>query len=184
MLILTGANFDAFNDASDPKKARELFNKSYDVNVSSTQVMTSAFAPLLIASKSPRLLFLTSGLATLEGAHKSYLTKLAGDVPRGWPKEGIRTAVAYRSSKTALNMMMLSWHHLLRGDGVRVWSISPGFLATSLGGKPEVLKKAGAGDPATGAELIKNVIEGKRDEDVGKVIGQPAWVGETGIQAW
>ncbi|KAF5666471.1 short-chain alcohol dehydrogenase [Fusarium circinatum] len=179
-----GANFDAFNDASDPKKARELFNKSYDVNVSSTQVMTSAFAPLLIASKSPRLLFLTSGLATLEGAHKSYLTKLAGEVPRGWPKEGIRTAVAYRSSKTALNMMMLSWHHLLKGDGVRVWSISPGFLATSLGGKPEVLKKAGAGDPATGAELIQNVIEGKRDEDVGKVIGQPEWVGETGIQAW
>ncbi|CVK97490.1 related to dehydrogenases with different specificities (related to short-chain alcohol dehydrogenases) [Fusarium mangiferae] len=172
------------NAGNDPKKARELFNKSYDVNVSSTQVMTSAFAPLLIASKSPRLLFLTSGLATLEGAHKSYLTKLAGEVPRGWPKEGIRTAVAYRSSKTALNMMMLSWHHLLKGDGVRVWSISPGFLATSLGGKPEVLKKAGAGDPATGAELIKNVIEGKRDEDVGKVIGQPEWVGETGIQAW
>ncbi|KAF4343510.1 short-chain alcohol dehydrogenase [Fusarium beomiforme] len=179
-----GANLDAFNDASDPKKARELFNKSYNINVSSTQVMTSTFAPLLLASKSPRLLFLTSGLATLEGAHKSYLTKLAGNVPRGWPKEGIRTAVAYRSSKTALNMMMLSWHHLLKGDGVKVWSISPGFLATSLGGNPEVLKKAGASDPATGAELIQKVIEGEKDKDVGKVIGQPEWVGESGIQAW
>ncbi|KAF4982115.1 hypothetical protein FZEAL_2221 [Fusarium zealandicum] len=62
---------------------------------------------------------------------------------------------AYRSSKVALNMVMLSWHHLLKPDGVRVWSISPGFLAMGLENMPEVLKKAGAGDPSTGAELVK-----------------------------
>ncbi|KAF4446183.1 hypothetical protein F53441_10159 [Fusarium austroafricanum] len=175
-----GANFDAMdnNDAGDPANARELFNKTYDVNVSSTQVFTSTFIPLLLESSSPRLLFLTSGLSTLEGAHNSFLTKMSGNIPQGWPKEGIPTAVAYRSSKTALNMMMLSWHHLLKGDGVRVWAISPGFLATGLGGNPEKLKKAGAGDPATGGELIKKVIEGEKDGDVGKVVGQP------GVQPW
>ncbi|KAM0551324.1 hypothetical protein ACHAPJ_008429 [Fusarium lateritium] len=175
-----GANFESFNnnDAGDPANARQLLNKSYDVNVTSTQVFTATFVPLLLSSSSPRLLFLTSGLSTLKGARDSFLTKLAGDIPHGWPKAGIPTAIAYRSAKTALNMVMLSWYHLLKGDGVKVWSISPGFLATGLGGNPELLKKVGAGDPATGADLIRKVIEGEKDADVGMVVGQP------GVQPW
>ncbi|KAF5023178.1 hypothetical protein F66182_4759 [Fusarium sp. NRRL 66182] len=173
-----GASFDAATEAPDPASTRKLFNKSYDVNISSTQAITATFVPLLLASSSPRILFLTSGLSTLTGAQDSFLTKLPGNIPKGWPKTGIPTFVAYRSAKAALNMVMLSWHHLLKVDGVRVWSISPGFLATGLGGNPELLKKAGAGDPATGAALIKSVIEGEKDGDVGKVVSQ------TGVQAW
>ncbi|KAF4982191.1 hypothetical protein FDECE_17557 [Fusarium decemcellulare] len=180
LLNNAGASFDTlFNkDAEDPANFRSLFNKTYDVNVSGTQVITTTFIPLLLAAPSPRIIFLTSGLSTLEGASNSYLSKLAGTIPDGWPKSGIPIGVAYRSSKAALNMMMLSWHHLLKGDGVRVWCVSPGFLATDLIGNPELLKKAGAGDPATGGELIKKVIEGEKDSDVGKVVGQQ------GVQAW
>ncbi|KAH7245760.1 hypothetical protein BKA59DRAFT_511720 [Fusarium tricinctum] len=175
-----GANFESFNhnDGGDPTMAREVFDKAYSVNVSSTQVFTATFVPLLLASSSPRMIFLTSGLSTLQGAHESFLTKVSGSIPQGWPKPGLPTAVAYRSAKTALNMVMLSWHHLLKGDGVQVWTVSPGFLATGLGGNPELLKKAGAGDPATGGELIRSVIEGEKDGDVGKVVGQ------SGVQPW
>ncbi|KAK6705500.1 hypothetical protein SNK03_009353 [Fusarium graminearum] len=75
-------------------------------------------------------------------------------------------------------MVMLSWYQLLKDDGVRVWSVSPGFLATGLGGNPELLKSAGAGDPATGGELVLKVIEGEKEEDVGKVVCQH------GVQEW
>ncbi|KAM6517857.1 hypothetical protein FSOLCH5_006626 [Fusarium solani] len=175
-----GASFDKTldQDAADPAYLRTLYNKTYDVNVSSTQVITTTFIPLLLAGSSPRLIFLTSGLSTLEGCHKSLLTNLARDIPSGWPKMDVRTATAYRSSRVALNMLMLSWYHLLKEDGVKVWCISPGFLATGLGGNPEMLKKAGAGDPSIGGELVKKVIEGEKDGDVGKVVGQP------GVQPW
>lgn len=53
---------------------------------------------------------------------------------------------------------------------MKVWSVSPGFLATGLGGNKEALKKMGAGDPATGGDLIRGVVEGERDADVGLVV--------------
>ncbi|GKU02950.1 short-chain dehydrogenase [Fusarium langsethiae] len=174
-----GSNFDSFreNDGADPTRARLLFNKTYDNNVSGTQVFTATFIPLLLESSSPRIIFLTSGLSTLHGAHESFLSKITESIPKGWPKTGIPTAIAYRCSKTALNMVMLSWYQLPKEDGVRVWSVNPGFLATGLGGNPELLKSAGAGDPATGGELVLKVIEGEKD-DVGKVVGQ------CGVQEW
>ena len=49
---------------------------------------------------------------------------------------------SYRSAKTGLNMLMREWYRLLKNDGVKVWAISPGFLATGLGGiGAETLKK-------------------------------------------
>lgn len=68
---------------------------------------------------------------------------------------------------------------MLREDGVKVWAISPGFLATGLGaGDPEVLKKMGAGDPEVAGPFIKSVVEGERDGDVGRVISRD------GVQEW
>ena len=78
-------------------------------------------------------------------------------------------------------MMMLDWHRILKNDGVKVWSISPGLLATGLGripGGPELLKKMGAEDPALGGNFVRDVVEGKRDEDVGKVVSRQ------GVQPW
>lgn len=68
---------------------------------------------------------------------------------------------------------------MLQADGVKVFGISPGFLATGLGGLgPDLLKKFGAGDPSVGGELIRDVVEGKRDEHAGKVINKD------GVQPW
>jgi hypothetical protein len=44
------------------------------------------------------------------------------------------------------------------------------MLATGLGGDSETMKKMGAIDPNIGAELVRDVIEGRRDADVGKVV--------------
>ena len=69
-----------------------------------------------------------------------------------------------------MNMMVLEWARMLKEDGVKVFAVGPGMLATGLGGDPEAMKKMGAIDPKIGAELVRDVVEGRRDEDVGKVV--------------
>jgi NAD(P)-dependent dehydrogenase (short-subunit alcohol dehydrogenase family) len=130
------------------------------------------FMPLLLKSSDPRLLFVTSGLSSLETASQGRISASQNRPypPRGWPKPAAPSVVAYRSSKTALNMMMIDWCRILKEDGVKIWAISPGFLATNLTGTPEYMKKIGASDPALGGNFIKDVVEGKRDADVGRVI--------------
>lgn len=76
-------------------------------------------------------------------------------------------------------MLMREWDRILKNDGVRTWAVSPGLLSTGLGGLgEEALKKMGAGDPADGAALIQDVVEGKYDADTGKIVGR------AGIQTW
>lgn len=147
-----------------------MFNKSWDVNNTSTHLLTHTLAPLLIKSPDPRLMFMTSGTANLTD-HSDTTFPFNRSPPKGWPKEG-RSLFAYRSTKVGLNMIMLEWKRLLAEDGVKVWSISPGMLATDLGGVgPEFLKKMGAADPSKGGDFIRTVVEGERDADVGKVVG-------------
>ena len=148
---------------------REAWSKSWDVNVTGTHITTHTFMPLLLASSDPRLIFITSGLASLEDSAEGRTPKPIP--PAGWPKPSGANFPAYRSSKTGLNMMMLEWTRILKEDGVKIWSIAPGLLATGLGGTGvEKLKARGAKDPAIGGEFIKDVIEGKRDKDSGKVV--------------
>ncbi|PYI00188.1 NAD(P)-binding protein [Aspergillus ellipticus CBS 707.79] len=170
-----GAQFDQ-HLATGKLSAREMWNQTWNVNTTGTQIMTSTFVPLLLQSSEPRLLFITSGLSTLAGTENTAIG--ANKVPpKGWPKSGFGVA-AYRSSKTGLNMLMREWHRMLKEDGVKVFAISPGFLATGLGGNTELLKKLGAGDPSVAGPFIHSVIEGRRDGDVGKVINKD------GVQPW
>lgn len=67
--------------------------------------------------------------------------------------------------------MMREWHRNLKEDGVKVHTISPGYLATGLGGRGEDGNRAaGAADPGPAGDFIKSVIEGARDPDVGKIV--------------
>jgi NAD(P)-dependent dehydrogenase (short-subunit alcohol dehydrogenase family) len=132
-----GANFDvSIQDGS--LTIREAFNKSWDVNVTGTQVMTTTFVPLLLNSSDPRLMFLTSGTSTItetEDISTPILQRINGSPPAGWPKEPTTNLItSYRSTKTGLNMLMREWYRILKNDGVKVWCISPGFLATGLAG--------------------------------------------------
>ncbi|KAF1992347.1 NAD(P)-binding protein [Aulographum hederae CBS 113979] len=162
-----GAQFDQQVQAGK-MTPREMWNQTWDTNVTSTQLMTEAFVPLLLKSSDPRLLFLTSGLASLTemSEHRS---PRYHHPPAGWPKarDGF---LAYRSSKTGMNMVALEWDRLLKNDGVKVFSISPGLLATGFGGDPEFLKKIGAIDPAIGGGVVRGVVEGERDQEVGKTV--------------
>jgi NAD(P)-dependent dehydrogenase (short-subunit alcohol dehydrogenase family) len=151
---------------------REIWNKTWDVNVSGTSILTEALVPLLLKSKDPRILFLTSGTASCtETEDPGSMHFVNKPIPAGWPKSNApMNPIAYRSAKTGLNMMARQWERTLREDGVKIFIISPGFLATNLALSPEKLREMGAGDPSLGGIFIKDVVEGKRDSDVGKAI--------------
>ena len=87
---------------------RQAWNASWNVNTAGTQVMTATFAPLLLKSSDPRLLFMASGTSTLKGTENQNLP--TNKVPdAGWPKKGLAAPgyiPAYRSSKCGMNMMM------------------------------------------------------------------------------
>jgi NAD(P)-dependent dehydrogenase (short-subunit alcohol dehydrogenase family) len=143
-----GAGFDgALRDGE--LSIREAWNKSWDTNVSGTEVLTNGAVPLLLKSSDPRLLFITSGTSTLTMTEKfdhPALQRINASPAPGWPKpKEVNPLVSYRSTKTGLNMMMRQWHRILLNDGVKVWAVSPGFLATGLGGVGvEQLKKVGS----------------------------------------
>lgn len=172
MLKRSGGSFDQAHSRGEISM-REAWNKAWNVNVAGAYIVTHTFVPLLVKSTSPRLLFLTSGTASLaetedlEGGFKH----LTAAPPKGWPKQAQFDVTAYRSSKVGLNMMMRQWERILREDGVKVFAISPGFLVTGLGsGDEEALRKMGAQDASVGGHFIKDVVEGKRDYDAGKAI--------------
>ncbi len=121
--------------------------------------MTHTFLPLLLRSSDPRLLFVTSGLSNMEAYAQGYYP---GPAPSSnWPVTGEHNSVTYRSSKVALNSMMLTWHWQLKKDGVKVWCISPGFLATGLGGDRELLVKLGAAPAVRGRQADHRCCGGR-----------------------
>ncbi|KAK4684319.1 hypothetical protein P7C73_g5865, partial [Tremellales sp. Uapishka_1] len=124
-------------DLNPGLSTREAFQKTFDVNVAGAHILTQALAPHLIESPSPRLIFVSSSMGTFaEATKKSHINP---ELPAGWPKPWSFELPSYRASKTALNMIMRDWYRILKNDGVKVWAVSPGFLATDLGGVKEML---------------------------------------------
>lgn len=161
-----GASFD-LEHQNGKLGYREAWNKTWDVNVSGTMVMTSEFVPLLLKSSDPRLMFVTSGTSPLSETEKSDTPPMAainGSPEKGWPKpKPMNPITLYRSSKTGLNMAMREWHRILKNDGVKVWAISPGFLATGLNGiGVDQLKKVYSRSPRTLPHV--NVLTARRSE--------------------
>ncbi|KAG7407613.1 Short-chain dehydrogenase/reductase tropE [Fusarium oxysporum f. sp. rapae] len=164
--------------AAGKMSAREMWNKTYDINVTGTHLLTWTFAPLLLESSDPRLMFIASGTSSLTTSENPDFP-VNRQPSKGWPKTLTNLDLpAYRSSKTGMNMMMREWFRILGQDGVKVWAISPGYLATGLGLGQETNKAQGAIDPAIGAAIVKDVLSGVRDKDVGKVVSKQ------GIQPW
>ncbi|KAI2470714.1 NAD(P)-binding protein [Annulohypoxylon bovei var. microspora] len=163
---------------------RAAFNATWDTNVSGTHVLTTLCVPLLLRSADPRLLFVTSGTSSMGETEvrldRPSLQRLNEAPPAGWPKPNAGMSFTmYRAAKTGLNMLMRDWTRQLRNDGVKVWCISPGFLATGLAGVgAEKLREMGALDPALGGRFVRDVVAGQRDQDAGKVIRA------TEIQPW
>lgn len=94
---------------------RQAWNRTWNVNVVGAHIMTSTFLLLIRKSHDARVIFITSGLSSLE------ITQDLSD-PR--KLEGFTVC---RSTKRALNMMMLQWWRELKPDGFKVWLLHRGL---------------------------------------------------------
>ena len=92
----------------------DVVRDAFETNVLGAWRMTQAVLPLLRRSPSARIVNVSSGAGAL--------TDMGGGSP------------AYRVSKTALNALTRILSNELRGDGILVNSVCPGWVATDMGG--------------------------------------------------
>lgn len=121
---------------------KENFMKTFEVNVVGVMLVTQYFADLLKQGDRPRLINLSSGVASLaEGA------------PAG--------LYSYNVSKTALNMLNRTMTHELKPMGIISIVIDPGWVITDMGGPGAQLQPE---------ESVRNqlaVIDGLTMDDCG-----------------
>ena len=159
----------ALTDGTGPA-LRDTFRQTFETNVFGAACAVEEFLPLLRkSSRGARIIYVSSGLGSLAEAadpgnrHYNIVAKV------------------YRSTKAAINMVMLQDLKRLHGEGMMVWGLCPGWLATNLsqsGRSYEELRQMGAGEPVDGGILIVDVVEGRRDGDVGRMV----W--KDGVRAW
>lgn len=93
----------------------DRWDRTFTVNVTGTVRVTQAFVPLLLKSRSPRIVNLSSGAGSVScKADASYYS--------------------YGASKAALNHFTVGLAHELRPHGVTVAAVSPGWVRTDMGG--------------------------------------------------
>ena len=162
-VLVNNAGID--DTGSDLAKSLEA---NFRVNVIGAALMSEAFQPLLLTSKAPYSIYVTSGLGSLGLAEdKNHMY---------YPVDHI----TYRVSKAALNMWAVEEHRILGAKGVKVFVMCPGLVESNLRGKSEEARSAGgyATSPLVSGETMLSIMEGKRDADVGK------FVHKDGVYPW
>jgi NAD(P)-dependent dehydrogenase (short-subunit alcohol dehydrogenase family) len=97
-----------------------IFKQVFDTNLFGVVLVTQAFMDLLQKSLEPRIVNVTSGLASLTLHNDS-----------NWKYYNVK-AVVYNSSKAALNMYTIALAYELRDTPFKVNAVDPGFTATDL----------------------------------------------------
>ena len=73
-------------------------------------------------------------------------------------------------SKAGLNMLTAYVQTLGEVDGVKTWSFCPGYVVTDLGGDRKMKEDLGVDSSETSARGIVQIVQGKRDGEVGRFI--------------
>ncbi|KAE8323532.1 hypothetical protein BDV39DRAFT_195757 [Aspergillus sergii] len=118
-------NAGTFLDHRSDLSVRENLKMTFDTNVIGTAVLTDALLDLLRQSSAPRVVFVSSALGSLT---------LSND--ENWPHRHI-VSKAYKSSKAALNMLVLHYSRALQDVSGLVNTVCPGLVKTKLNGYAE-----------------------------------------------
>lgn len=139
-----------------PDRRTELL-QIYNTNAASPLILTEALIPLLKKSSDPRIINVSSGLGSISD--------------RSDPNSPFSVAPveAHRMSKAAMNMSTACMYATYKSWGAKVWSFCPGFVITNLTGEEDRQKRAdmGAESSETSAQGLLEIVEGKRDGEVG-----------------
>ena len=140
--------------------SREKYREVLNTNAVGPLSMTEAFLDLLRKSAEPRLVFVSSSVGSI--------TQAADPASKYYSGNGFE----YRSSKAAVNMLIVLYWNRLQKEGIKVLGADPGLTATNFTGNAEALLARGAVTPEQGAERIATVVKGEKDANVGKVTGE------------
>ncbi|KXH67088.1 short chain dehydrogenase [Colletotrichum salicis] len=154
---------------TQPKDRRSELIDTFNTNAASALLLTEALVPLLKKSKDARIINVTSGLGSIH--ERTTPGGAFYDVPGD----------AYRISKAALNMATAHMLWAYNSWGAKVWAFCPGWVVTNLTGEGDRQNRidGGAESSETSAQGILEIVEGKRDGEVGKFLqrngGQFQW---------
>lgn len=118
---------NVYRNSQGEINVRERMRQAFETNVISPLQLTESLIPVLSKSRDPRVVFLSTGLASIT------LTLDQND-----PYYGSFTP-AYKCSKAALNMAMAMESVALRDLGIKVNATCPGAIKTALNGFREGL---------------------------------------------
>lgn len=147
-------------EPSDPWPSRDLLRSVFETNVFGPTILTTSLIPLLKKSSTPRIINVSSGLGSI-----SFLSDHSG------PYAAVPYP-AYRMSKAALNMLTAYQYFQFKDFGCKVWSFCPGYVTTDLGRDREAREAMGMESSETSAQGILEIVQGKRDAEVGTFIAR------------
>ncbi|MEV0650439.1 SDR family NAD(P)-dependent oxidoreductase [Phytomonospora sp. NPDC050363] len=139
----------------------DMVRTVFETNVFGVVAVTNAMLPLLRRSPVARIVNVSSGAAS---------TALAAD-PAG-PLSTLPASAAYTPSKAALNALTVQYANELRGDGILVNAVAPGYVDTEINGNTGFLT------PAQGAAVLVRYAT----LDSGGPTG--GFFGEAGTEPW
>jgi len=138
---------------------REQLRAAFDTNATGPAVLASTFLPLLQESTHPgrRVVNISSGAGSISRRldASSALYKMKG----GWQ---------YRASKAALNMVNACMQVEYGEIGIKVLAFDPGFTQSNL--SEHNTKENGAREAKDSVRPLVELIEGKRDEEIGMLL--------------
>jgi NAD(P)-dependent dehydrogenase (short-subunit alcohol dehydrogenase family) len=177
------ATYDTLDGATE----REVLQQAFNTNATGPYLLTKALIPLLKKSESPRIINISSGAGSIG-------RRLFAESPMYKIQ-----AVPYRASKVAFNMITECFHvefglgveqtvgslgakdDEAKEEGkekkrIKVFCYDPGFTVSNLSSHNK--KEFGARSVEDTVKSIMELVDGKRDEDVGKFIhntGEYPW---------
>ena len=151
------------------------FSLTYNTNVIGPVLVSEAFRPLLLNSPNPYSIYISSVVGSMTQITDNLDFSNLPKTITSRPKEN-----AYRSSKAALNMVAIIEARDYASEGLKVFTMCPGFVVSNLrGGKDEQRNGWGhARDPEESGETVLGILEGRRDGNVGR------FVHKDGIYPW
>lgn len=156
ILMLNAGIAQQQEQSADSPSLRQLYHNHFDANLFGAVVTLEEFLPLLRKSQAPdgkRIAFTSSGLASL---------KLA-DAPGQY---NAANYPIYRSTKTAMSMIMLGYAKKLESEGICVSASDPGYCATNLN------NHQGLKDPRVGAKALIKAATGDRSKIHGGTVNE------------
>jgi NAD(P)-dependent dehydrogenase (short-subunit alcohol dehydrogenase family) len=149
-----------FHPAPPSETPLDVVRNTYETNVFGTVRVIQAMLPLLLASPSPRIVNVSSGLGSLTLA----------TTPRS-KYEG-KPLLGYNSAKSALNSITVQFANEFRGTAIKINAADPGYVRTDM------TRNDGSRLPEQGAAVVIRLATLPEDGPTG------AFLDDHGVVPW